>query len=58
MNLDLMKNGSVPLIIKKENRLKYYETLDKAHTMNDYTDFFMLVVQVKMDMLNKYLTLV
>ena len=53
-----MKNGSVPLIIKKENRLKYYETLDKAHTMNDYTDFFKLVVQDKMDMLNKYLTMV
>ena len=58
MNLDLMNNGYVPLIIKKENRLKYYEALDKAHTTNDYTDFVKLVVQAEIDMLNKYLALI
>lgn len=58
MNLDLMKNGYVPVIIKKESRLKYYEALDKAHTTNDYTDFVKLVVQAEIDMLNKYLALI
>ncbi len=57
MNLDLMNNGYVPLIIKKENRLKYYEALDKAHTTNDYTNFIKLVVKAEIDMLNKYLEL-
>lgn len=29
MNLDLIRSGYLPVIIKKENRVKYYETLDK-----------------------------
>lgn len=57
MNLDLMSSGYVPLIIKKENRLKYYETLDKAHTTNDYTDFIKLVTKAEIDMLTKYLNI-
>lgn len=57
MNLDLMNNGYVPLIIKKENRLNYYEALDKAHTTNDYTCFVKLVVKAEIDILNKYLEL-
>lgn len=36
MNLDLMNSGYLPVIIKKEARLKYYETLDKAHTTELY----------------------
>lgn len=57
MNLDLMSNGYVPLIIKKENRLKYYEALDKAHTTNDYTDFIKLITKAEIDMLTKYLNI-
>lgn len=57
MNLDLMSSGYVPLIIKKENRLKYYEALDKAHTTNDYTDFIKLVTKAEIDMLTKYLNI-
>ena len=57
MNLDLMSGGYVPLIIKKENRLKYYEALDKAHTTNDYTDFIKLVIKAEIDMLTKYLNI-
>ena len=57
MNLDLMSSGYVPLIIKKENRLKYYESLDKAHTTNDYTDFIKLVTKAEIDMLTKYLNI-
>lgn len=57
MNLDLMSSGYVPLIIKKESRLKYYEALDKAHTTNDYTDFIKLVTKAEIDMLTKYLNI-
>lgn len=55
MNMDLMKSGYVPVIIKKENRLKYYEVLDKAHTTNDYTDFIKLIAKAENEMLDRYL---
>ena len=57
MNLDLMNHGYNPVIIKKENRLEYYEVLDKAHTTGDYTDFVKLVTKLEVDMLKKYLKL-
>lgn len=57
MNLALMSSGYVPLIIKKDNRLKYYEALDKAHTTNDYTDFIKLITKAEIDMLTKYLNI-
>lgn len=57
MNLDLMNSGYNPIIIKKEDRLKYYEALDKAHTTGDYTDFVKLVTKLEVEMLKKYLEL-
>lgn len=45
LNLELMKNGFPPIIIKVENRIAYYEALDKAHTKNDYGDFIQLVLK-------------
>ena len=57
MNLDLMNSKYLPIIIKKASRLKYYETLDKAHTTNDYTDFIKLVTELEIEMFNKYLEL-
>ena len=42
MNLDLMNHRYNLVIIKKEDRLKYYEAVDKAHTTGDYTDFINL----------------
>lgn len=57
MNLDLMNHGYNPVIVKKENRLEYYEALDKAHITNDYTDFVKFIVKLEIDMLNKYLEL-
>ena len=57
MNLDLMNHGYNPVIIKKENRLEYYEVLDKAHTTGDYTDFIKLVTKLEKDILRKYLKL-
>ena len=57
MNLDLMNSGYNPVIIKKEDRLKYYEALDKAHTTSDYTDFIKLVTKLEIEMMKKYLEL-
>ena len=57
MNLDLMNHGYNPVIIKKENRLEYYEVLDKAHMTGDYTDFIKLVIKLEIEILKKYLKL-
>lgn len=57
MNLDLMNHGYNPVIIKKEDRLEYYETLDKAHTTGNYTNFVKLITKLEIEMLRKYLKL-
>ena len=57
MNLDLMKHGFNPVIIKKENRLQYYEVIDKAHTTRNYTDFIKLINGLEIEMLKEYLEL-
>ncbi len=57
MNLDLMNHGYNPVIIKKENRLEYYEALDIAHTTGNYTDFVKLIIKLEIEMLKKYLQL-
>ena len=57
MNLDLINHGYNPVIVKKENRLEYYEALDKAHTTGNYTDFVKLINKLEIEMLNKYLEL-
>ena len=58
MNLDLMNHGYNPVIIKKEDRLEYYEALDKAHTTGNYTDFVKLIIKLEIEMLKKYLKLI
>ena len=55
MNLSLMNSGYLPVIVKKDKRLEYYNALDKAHTTGDYTDFVKLVNELEIEMLNKYL---
>ncbi len=57
MNLSLMNSGYLPVIVKKDKRLEYYNALDKAHTTGDYTDFVKLVNELEIEMLNKYLEL-
>jgi len=42
----------------KENRLEYYEALDKAHTTGNYTDFVKLIIKLEIEMLKKYLKLI
>ncbi|MEE9351406.1 MAG: Fic family protein [Thiotrichaceae bacterium] len=58
MNLDLMKAGFQPVIIKAANRLVYYEALDKGHTKNQMNDFLQLVVDAEKDALKAILALV
>lgn len=58
LNLELMKEGFPPIIIKLENRLQYYETLDKAHTEKDYGDFIQLVAKEVDDSLDLYLNVI
>lgn len=55
MNLDLMKNGYVPVIIKKEDKLKYYYVLDEAHVKGNYTNFVKMITELEIEMLEKYL---
>ena len=57
MNLSLMNSGYLPVIVKKDKRLEYYNALDKAHITGDYTDFVKLVNELEIEMLNKYLEL-
>jgi len=56
LNLEVMKDGFPPIIIKVENRLAYYEALDKAHTTENYSDFIALVEREVEDSLDLYLS--
>ena len=42
LNLELMKEGYPAVVIRVENRLSYYETLDKAIAQHDFLDFIQL----------------
>lgn len=55
LNLELMKSGYPPVIIKKENRLSYYSALDKAYTTNDNKDFISITVEELNATLDLYL---
>lgn len=43
LNFELMKYGYTPIIIKNEERSKYYDALDHAHTTMNYGPFLNLV---------------
>lgn len=58
LNLELMKDGFPPVVIKVENRLGYYEALDKAHTQKVYDDFIQLVAKEEEYSLDLYLSAV
>lgn len=58
LNLELMKAGYPPTIIRNEKRIEYYNSLDKAHTTNDYSDFVILVAEEVERSLDIYLKLI
>lgn len=58
LNLELMKDGYVPIVIQNNKRIEYYNALDKAHTTNNYNDFIKLVAQEVKRSLDQYLELI
>lgn len=58
MNFETMKSGYLPIIIRAEERTRYYDALDKAMANHDYTDFVKLIVEEENKILDQYLTLV
>lgn len=46
LNFELMRSGYSPIIIKNEDRAKYYEVLDMAHTTMNYEPFIKLVSEL------------
>lgn len=55
LNFELMKNGYVPIVIKKEQRVEYYDSLDFSHVKGNYSAFIKLVACVLDDTLNFYI---
>ncbi|SKC81984.1 Fic family protein [Maledivibacter halophilus] len=57
LNLELMKSGYPPIVIKNNRRVEYYEALDKAHTIGDYSYFITIVKQEIENSIDLYLSL-
>jgi len=49
LNFELMKNGYPPIIIKNEERARYYDVLDLAHTTMNYAPFIDLVSELELE---------
>ena len=58
LNLELMKNGYPPIVIKSENRYKYYSALDKVNTTGDNREFIQLVKDEVNRTLDLYLKII
>ncbi|MEE1132603.1 MAG: Fic family protein [Caryophanon sp.] len=58
LNLELMKEGYPPIVIRVENRLAYYEALDKSIAQQDFTDFIRLVSEEVERSLNLYTSVI
>lgn len=54
LNMELMKFGYVPIVIKKEQRLRYYQALDYSHVENNYSDFFSMIAEMELERLQFY----
>jgi Fic family protein len=55
LNFELMKDGYPPAIIRKEDRLAYYDALDEACVSGDYSDITRLVANSVQRSLDTYL---
>lgn len=55
MNYQLLSKGFLPIFIAKENRLDYYNALDKYAAQGDLEAFIELVAGLEEKQLNKYL---
>lgn len=57
LNFELMKNGYPPIIIKNEERARYYDVLDLAHTTMNYAPFIELVSELELESEKLWLSL-
>lgn len=57
LNFELMKNGYPPIIIKNEQRARYYDVLDLAHTTMNYEPFIELVSELVIESEKLWLSL-
>ena len=58
MNFELMRSGFLPVIIPVEQRLSYYEALDRAHTRGEHEPFIDLVRVLEQGALERYLRVI
>lgn len=58
MNFEAMKNGYPPIIIKTEERHKYYDALDQGALTGDYTEFVKIVKKRSEEMIELYLKII
>lgn len=58
MNFEVMKNGYPPIIIKTEQRHKYYDTLDEGAMTGNYTEFVKIVAEQAVEMIDLYLKVI
>jgi len=54
MNLELIKHGYPPVIIKVADRLEYYKALDIAHTTKNYKPFIELTIKLVQESFENY----
>lgn len=57
LNFELMKSGYPPAVIRKEDRVAYYDSLDEACVTGVYDDITRLVVEAVQQTLETYLEL-
>lgn len=55
MNYQLLRKGFLPVSIAKENRLEYYNALDKYAAQGELKDFMELIAGLEKNRLDKYL---
>lgn len=58
MNFELLRWDYLPVIIPVEQRFEYYDALDTAHTLDNYTPFIELVALLEKQTLARYLRVV
>ena len=58
MNYILIKNGYLPVNIKAENKMSYYEALDEYGKNNNLNSFLELVINLEEEQLNIYINLI
>ena len=58
MNCELLRCGYLPVILRVEQRLAYYDTLDTAHTTHNYAPFVQLVAEQEREALQHYLSVI